>query len=67
MEINLSRLETFGETIAFDLCYLLAICIHKRLLFIIIIIFLLSSCPISVFLRAYFVSLISLFGPYHAM
>ena len=39
MEINLSCLGTVGKTIAFDLCYLLAICIHKRLLFIIIVFF----------------------------
>lgn len=39
MEINLSCLGTVGKTIAFDLCYLLAICVHKRLLFIIIVFF----------------------------
>lgn len=39
MEINLSCLGSVGKTIAFDLCYLLAICIHKRLLFIIIVFF----------------------------
>lgn len=39
MEINLSCLGTVGKTIAFDLCYLSAICIHKRLLFIIIVFF----------------------------
>lgn len=67
MEINLSCLGTVGKTIAFDLCCLLAICIHKRLLFIIIVFFLLSSCPISGFLQAYFVSFISFYVPYHAM
>lgn len=39
MEINLSCLGTVGKTTAFDLCYLLAICIHKRLVFIIIVFF----------------------------
>lgn len=39
MEINLSCLGTVGKTIAFDLCYLLAICIHKTLLFVIIVFF----------------------------
>ena len=53
MEINLSCQGTVGKTIAFDLCYLLAICIHTRLLFIIIV-FLLSSSYISGFLQAYF-------------
>lgn len=67
MEINLSCQGTVGKTIAFDLCYLSAICIHKRLLFIIIVFFLLSSCPISGFLQAYFVSFISLLLPYHTM
>lgn len=37
MEINLSCRGTVRKTIAFDLCYLLAICIHKILLFIIIV------------------------------
>lgn len=37
MEINISCLLAVVNTIAFDLCYLLAICIHKRLLFIIIV------------------------------
>lgn len=39
MEINLSCLGTVGKNTAFDLCDLLAICIHKRLLFIIIVVF----------------------------
>lgn len=42
MEINSSCLGTVGKTIAFDLCYLLAICIHKRLLFIIIVFFIIA-------------------------
>lgn len=53
MEINLTCPRTVGKTIAFDLCYLLAICIHKRLLFIIIV-FLLSPSSICGFLQAYF-------------
>lgn len=39
MEINLSCLGTVGKTNSFDLYYLLAICIHKRLFFIIIVLF----------------------------
>lgn len=54
MEINFSCLLAVVNTIAFDLCYLLAICIHKRLLFIIIVF--LSSSPISCFFQEYFVS-----------
>lgn len=57
MEINLSCLGTVGKTIAFDLCYLLAICIHKRLLFIIIVFFIVVM-PYLCFLQAYFVSFI---------
>lgn len=45
MEINLGCLGTLGKTIAFDLCYLSDICRHKRLLFIIIVFFIISlSC-----------------------
>lgn len=56
MEINFSCLLAVVNTIAFDLCYLLAICIHKRLLFIIIVF--LSSSPISYlyFFQQYFAS-----------
>lgn len=53
MEINFSCLLAVVNTITFDLCYLLAICIHKRLLFIIIVF--LSSSPISLcFFQEYF-------------
>lgn len=58
MEINLSCLGTVGKTIAFDLCYLLAICIHKRLLFIIIVFFyfcrVLSQFSSGIFCQFYF-------------
>lgn len=50
MEINLSCLGSVGKTIGLDLCYLSSICTHKRLLFIIIVFFLLSSRPVSCFL-----------------
>lgn len=63
MEINLSCRGTVGKTIAFDLCYLLAICIHKRLLFIIIVFFIivifylwLSSRIFCQFYSPFFVS-----------
>ena len=43
MEINLCSLGTVGNTIRFDLCYLSAICIHKRLVFIILALFYVHS------------------------
>lgn len=66
MEINLCCLETVEKTIASDLFYLRAICIHKRLLFINIAFFL-SLYPISDFLQAYIVVFITVLMPFHAM
>ncbi len=64
MEINLSCLGTVGKTTAFDLCYLLAICIHKRLVFIIIVFFIIVMSYLrlssGIFCQFYF-----LFAPYH--
>ena len=58
MEINSSCLGTVGKTIAFDLYYLLAICIHERLVFIIIVFFIFITVYLwlypGIFCQVYF-------------
>lgn len=66
MEINLCCLGTVEKTIASDLFYLRAICIYKRLLFIIIVFFLFSIYPIFDFLHAYIVGFMTDLIPFHA-
>lgn len=51
MEINLCCLETVEKTMASDLFYLRAICIHKRLLFINIAFFNYPYIPSLIFAR----------------
>lgn len=58
MEINLTCLGTVGKTIAFDLCYLLAICIHKRLFFIIIVFFFIIVMSSSLAFRRHILSVL---------
>lgn len=66
MEMDLSCQGTVGETIAFDLFYLLAICVHKRLLFIIILIFIIVTSNFWLSVHIFFI-FISFFVPYHSM